>query len=230
MSNSIITARVSGNLNEAFIKVFGRRKIKIFTCGELDEVIPFVSSEEYYLVVVNAEGLDLFTVQAFIREVRLKSFIPILVLADFEHVASILEDGADACIHCSADQFTILSHAMALGRRYAAYDDALRSQDIVRNIRRGNLALDPLRYRVTQSGQEISLTRQEYKLLHHFMENPGIVLTPEQICETIWGTEYDYNRDISSVVAKLRKKLCDNSVSPTYIQTVHGIGYRFLQS
>ena len=95
-------------------------------------------------------------------------------------------------------------------------------------LHRGELVIDPIRHRLTLAGNEVHLRRREFRLLLYFAENPGIVLTPEKICETVWMTESHYNRDVSAVIAELRKKLKDDPKHPVYIETVHGVGYRFL--
>ena len=88
--------------------------------------------------------------------------------------------------------------------------------------------IDPIRHRVTLGGKEIILQPREFRLLLHFARNPGIVVTPDRICETIWQSGYDRTRDVTAVIAELRRKLGDSKGQPTYIATVHGVGYRFL--
>ena len=83
-------------------------------------------------------------------------------------------------------------------------------------------------FHVFLNGKEIYLQPREFRLLLHFARNPGIVVTPDRICETIWPNSYDQNRDVSAVIAELRRKLGDSKDHPDYIATVHGFGYRFL--
>ena len=60
------------------------------------------------------------------------------------------------------------------------------------------------------------------------MRNPGIVISPEQICDRAWGVEFDGNRDVTTVIAELRRKLKDMREKPVYIKTIHGFGYQFI--
>lgn len=117
---------------------------------------------------------------------------------------------------------------MAMLRRYTLYNlyDELKPDDAV--LYRGALKIDPIRHRVTLDSKEIYLQPREFRLLLHFARNPGIVVTPDRICETIWQNSYDRNRDVTAVIAELRRKLGDAKDHPTYIATVHGFGYRFL--
>ena len=109
------------------------------------------------------------------------------------------------------------------GCRYTLYNHYDLAKPDASVIYRGELMIDPLRRRVTMAGEEITLQRREFKLLQHFAENPGIVLTSDQIGELLWGAEYDYNRKLSPVIAELRRKIRDTNRPPTYIETVHGV-------
>lgn len=91
----------------------------------------------------------------------------------------------------------------------------------------GRLQLDPVSYRATLKGQILDLTPTEFKLLKLFMENPGRVLTREELIEQGLGYAYaGMDRTVDSHVKNLRKKLEADPTNPQYIQTVYGIGYR----
>ena len=156
---------------------------------------------------------------------------PIMLLADEwdeDTRTEMLKGGADMCFSAKSAPEAIGAHALALLRRYTLYNHYDISQPDASVLHRGELVIDPIRHRLTLAGNEVRLRRREFRLLLYFAENPGIVLTPEKICETVWMTESHYNRDVSAVIAELRKKLRDNSKHPVYIETVHGVGYRFL--
>ena len=87
---------------------------------------------------------------------------------------------------------------------------------------------DPIRHRVVLGNEEIHLQPRKFRLLFHFVRNPGIGMTPDHICETVWQSGYDRSRDITAVITELRRKLGDTREHPIYIETVHGFGYRFL--
>lgn len=83
-------------------------------------------------------------------------------------------------------------------------------------------------HRVFMDGEEVSLTRLEYSTLVFLASNPGIVLTQEQIFETVWNMDSDScQSSISTVICNLRKKIEPDSKNPTYIKTVLGVGYKF---
>ncbi len=83
-------------------------------------------------------------------------------------------------------------------------------------------------HRVLQNGEDINLTRLEYRTLVLLATNPGIVLTRSQIFEAVWSMDSDScQSSISTVICNLRKKIEPDSKNPTYIKTVLGVGYKF---
>ena len=82
--------------------------------------------------------------------------------------------------------------------------------------------------RILQDGENINLTRLEYRTLVLLASNPGIVLTRAQIFEAVWNMDSDScQSSVSTVICNLRKKIEPNSKNPTYIKTVLGVGYKF---
>ena len=83
-------------------------------------------------------------------------------------------------------------------------------------------------HRVFMDGEEVSLTRLEYSTLVFLASNPGIVLTQEQIFETVWNMDSDScHSSVVNVIYNLRRKIEPDSKNPTYIKTVLGVGYKF---
>lgn len=84
-----------------------------------------------------------------------------------------------------------------------------------------DLSLNPELYEVRKSGEVIVLTKKEYDLLLYFMSNVNIILSREQILNSVWGMNcVSDRRVVDTSVKRLRKKIGDN-----YIMTKIGIGY-----
>lgn len=80
---------------------------------------------------------------------------------------------------------------------------------------------------LTKNGT-LELPPKEFDILVYCAQNQGKILTKQQIFEKVWQEPYVYDdNNIMAIISKLRKKIEDNPSSPTYIQTVKGIGYRF---
>lgn len=79
-----------------------------------------------------------------------------------------------------------------------------------------------------KSGRRIKLTQVEFAILQLFMQNPGRALSREDILTSVWGRDYDGELKIVDVnIRRLRIKIEDNTVNPTYITTVWGYGYKW---
>jgi len=78
-------------------------------------------------------------------------------------------------------------------------------------------------YVVKQNGEPMTLPRKEFELLYFLAARKGKVFTREVLLENIWGDVYVVDRTIDVHVRKLREKIGDK-----YIQTVKGVGYKFL--
>jgi DNA-binding response OmpR family regulator len=106
--------------------------------------------------------------------------------------------------------------------------DRVRSLGQSEPIRRGDLAIDPARRRVTVGGDEIALTPLEFEILHTLAREPGVVLGREQLMDRVWGyRDFAGGRVVDSHVARIRKKLGEDGGEPRFIRTVHGVGYAF---
>lgn len=95
-------------------------------------------------------------------------------------------------------------------------------------IRRGNIVIDEDKHVVLKDNKEISLTPAEFQILLTLATRPGIVYSRLQLLQVITGDTYlSYERSIDSHISHLRKKIESDLSNPKYIQTVHGVGYRF---
>ena len=84
--------------------------------------------------------------------------------------------------------------------------------------------------RSTQRGdEEITFTGLEFEILKYFIEHEGRTVNRKQLLRDVWGISGDITtRTIDRHVASIRKKIEDDPTSPRYIETVYGIGYKFV--
>jgi two-component system KDP operon response regulator KdpE len=93
----------------------------------------------------------------------------------------------------------------------------------------GRLAVDMARREVHLDGAPLSLTRKEYAVLALLLRHSGRVVTQQQLLREVWGaTHVQDTHYLRIVLGKLRQKLGDDSVSPRWLKTEPGVGYRFL--
>jgi two-component system KDP operon response regulator KdpE len=93
----------------------------------------------------------------------------------------------------------------------------------------GRLLIDMARREVSLDGHVLSLTRKEYAVLATLVRHAGRVVTQQQLLRDIWGATHVHDTHyLRIVLGKLRQKLGDDAVSPRWLKTEPGVGYRFL--
>jgi DNA-binding response OmpR family regulator len=91
------------------------------------------------------------------------------------------------------------------------------------------IILDAGRHEVLRDGVVVSLRPREFQLLEYLMRHPGQALTREMILESVWGFSYaGETRTVDVHVRWLREKLEADAAHPEHIQTVRGVGYKFV--
>lgn len=145
---------------------------------------------------------------------------PIIMLtaktAETDRIAG-LDIGADDYIVKPFSVKEVIARVRAVLRRV--------EKDAVERYEDENLSVDFADMRVTCGGEEAKLTRKEFALLTHLIQNSGRVATRQQLLDNIWGYSYfGDTRTLDVHIRRLRQKLGDCGGS---IETVVGIGYRF---
>ncbi|NJD55204.1 MAG: response regulator transcription factor [Nitrospirae bacterium] len=99
----------------------------------------------------------------------------------------------------------------------------------VLSYNKGRLRLDLERHEVVKEGMPLQLTLTEFKILTALAENHGRILSRNQIVNIVQGYDFEgYDRTIDAHVKNLRHKIERDSKSPEFIQTVYGVGYKFI--
>lgn len=160
------------------------------------------------------------------KTLRRESDVPIIMLTALaEEVDQVtgLEIGADDYITKPFSTRALIARVRALLRRAKG---GVKPPKI---IRAGGLEVDPDRYSVTFNDQPIKLTPNEFKLLQLLASRPGQTLTREQLLDEMHGIASSFDRSIDSHIKNLRKKL-ETASGESMIETVYGIGYRFIEA
>lgn len=93
----------------------------------------------------------------------------------------------------------------------------------------GDTEHHPNVHSLVRDGKKIELTILENRILLHFLQNKGRDITREELMEVVWGYSSNVNtRTLDMHVVRLRKKIETNPDKPTYLQTVRGLGYKFV--
>lgn len=93
----------------------------------------------------------------------------------------------------------------------------------------GDTEHHPNIHSLVRDGKKIELTILENRILLHFLQNMGREITREELMEVVWGYSSNVNtRTLDMHVVRLRKKIEQNPDKPMYLQTVRGLGYKFV--
>ncbi len=137
-----------------------------------------------------------------------------------------LELGADDYITKPFNGREVVARVNALLRR-TKLDQAFGAQTHVLISRTLRLDLD--QHRLFVNDVPIELTKTEFNLLEVFLENPGYMLTRDELLEKSVGYAYEgMGRALDTHIRNLRRKIESDPENPVFIQTVYGIGYRFI--
>jgi DNA-binding response OmpR family regulator len=189
----------------------GERAVELFQAAPADVV----------LIDIMLPGIDGFEL---CRTLRRTSDVPIVMVTarnDTHDVVAGLEAGAD-------DYLT---------KPFAPKELSARIRALLRRMRPampqharltfGDLEFIPDEGKVTIAGNEVALTKTEFRLLCVLAGNPGGVFSREDLLDKVWG--YDYFGDgrlVDVHVRRLRTKVETDPAEPRHVVTVRGLGYR----
>jgi DNA-binding response OmpR family regulator len=161
------------------------------------------------------------------RALRRESDLPVIMLTarseDSDQVIG-LELGADDYITKPFSPRTLVARVRALLRRTQG-----RMKPPVM-IRSGGLEIDLEGHRVQLDGAALHLTPNEFKLLVALARHPGQLFSREQLVDHLHGVSFNsFDRSIDSHIKNLRRKLESDPTNPRFIETVYGVGYRFIE-
>jgi two-component system response regulator RegX3 len=160
------------------------------------------------------------------RALRRSSDVPIVMLTargtETDRVVG-LEMGADDYVVKPFSGAEVISRIRAVLRRTRT-----RSEPEPR-IEIGDVTIDVPGRTATHAGQEMVLTRKEFDLLAELARNRGTVITREDLMSRVWDTNwFGSTKTLDVHVGGLRRKLGDDPTDPTHIETVRGVGFRFV--
>ncbi|MCM3342425.1 response regulator transcription factor [Paenibacillus sp. MER TA 81-3] len=210
-----------------------REMYKVDMAVNGEEALRLFDTNKYNLIILDLMMPKIDGIEVC-RTLRNKTNVPILMLtAKDQEIDKILGlgIGADdyitkpfsvnelvARIKAHLRRFLILGSERSIG---SAHEDTL--------IRYKGLTIDSKKYTVTRAGEEILLTAKEFELLKFFASHPEQVFTKIQIFRQVWDSEYlEDDNTVMVHIRKLRKKIEEDPSDPKLIQTLWGIGYKFV--
>lgn len=197
------------------------------TCVGTGEIaLQKASGEDLDLIILDLmlPGVDGLTVCRILKNDPDTAPIPIIMLTakgEESDIVAGLELGASDYITKPFSPRVVVARVKAVLRSVSK-----RGREEER-VHIGKLDIDPRRYLVKLNGEQLDLTSTEFKILHFMARRPGWVFTRNQLIDASRGDEYVVtDRSVDVHIVGIRKKLGEFG---EYIQTVRGIGYRFME-
>ncbi|HQO23682.1 MAG TPA: response regulator transcription factor [Spirochaetota bacterium] len=198
--------------------------VKSFGNGE--DFLSFLENDDCDLILLDLmlPGMDGLEICKKLKKTPRTENIPVIMLTakgEESDIITGLELGADDYIIKPFSPKVLVARVKAV----------LRRKDQVSEIKKENVSVHdiqivPGRYEVMVNNEKIELTASEFKALHLLAGRPGWVFTRYQIVESVHGENYPVtDRSVDVMMVSLRKKLKD---AGRYIETVRGIGYKFM--
>jgi phosphate regulon transcriptional regulator PhoB len=185
-----------------------------------------IRREEPDLVILDLmlPGMDGLEICRQVRRHDRYARLPILMLTarsdEADRVVG-LELGADDYVTKPFSTREVIARIRALLRRHEPAPE--RSA-----VQRGTLHIDPSAHSVNVGGRKVELSALEFRLLHYLASHPGMVFSRDQLLDRVWGNDRAVTpRSVDVYVRRVREKIEPQPQDPAFLQTVHGVGYRF---
>jgi DNA-binding response OmpR family regulator len=190
-----------------------------------DAARALIARERLAMVVLDVmlPGTDGLTLCRWIRR---QGDLPVILLTargdEADRIVG-LDLGADDYVTKPFSAAELAARVRSVLRR-AAPADAERER-----LRFDDLEIDPATREVTVQGEPLRLTAKEFDLLHFLAANPRHVFSRDQLMSRVWGYEAALDTGTVTVhVRRLRAKVERDPAQPQRLQTVWGVGYRFV--
>lgn len=218
MTEYIIITEDDRALARGLERALDKEDRDITLCAGLDEARTALEMGNCDLMILDVNlpdgsGFD------FLREIRKKSDVPVMMLTVNDMEADIVSG-----LEAGADDYMTKPFSLAVLR--ARVNTLLRRRRRVRRaVRIDGYSFDFDAMEFFHEGRRVELSKTEQRLLRALVDNAGTALTRGQLVDRIWtdGAEYVDENALSVAVKRLRDKL----EASKYIKTVYGIGYKW---
>jgi two-component system, OmpR family, response regulator ArlR len=157
-----------------------------------------------------------------LRKLRQSSEVPIIML-------TAKDDTMDKVVGLDMGADDYVTKPFAIEELLARIRVALKRKQSkptsTKIIQINGLKLDLDKHVVSFNDETIDLTKREFDLLTHLLENKNIVLTREKLLESVWGYDYMGDTNVVDVYIRYLRSKIDDKYNNKFIHTVRGVGY-----
>ncbi len=201
---------------------------QVLTAYDGESALQVLRSEKPQLLILDLmlPDTDGWDVARLVRADSNIAATPIIMLTarveDNDKIVG-LEIGADDYITKPFNPREVVARVRALLRRTQLQQES----QVPQRLQIGQLVLDIGKRELSLNEELISLTPSEFEIIKVLMQNPGFVITRDELAEKALGYgSASAGRTLDSHIKNLRRKIDQDSSQESCIQTVHGIGYR----
>lgn len=191
-------------------------------CHDGDEGYNLAAGESYDVILLDImlPGRDGLSILRALRED--KNTVPVILLTARSGLDERIEGlnmGADDYLPKPFYVEELIARIVAVSRR--------TSGDQLSVLHHGDLLLNLITREVKRGDETLELTSREFNLLELLMRSPGRVYSRTQLLEHVWGYDFDPQTNVVDVYIRRVRGKVDAPDSPSPIETVRGVGYRF---
>lgn len=197
----------------------------VVTASDGKEAQAIFLSEAPCLIVLDLmlPKLDGETFCAWVQEQEMETSI--IILSAKTHTndkIKLLKLGADSYMTKPFDPAELVAQVEAVLRRTGQF---------CQKVTYDGLTIQPRKGQVLLHGEVVELTQHEFTLLYYFMQHPNIILSRGDLMDELYpdADSIVLDRTIDAHIKKLRRKIEENPAQPERIQTVRGMGYKFVE-
>jgi two-component system alkaline phosphatase synthesis response regulator PhoP len=230
MTKTILIVDDEKDIRDLLAYNLSKEGFAVLTAADGNEALRLIGENPVSLVVLDImmPGMDGLEVCKYIRENKDTINLPVIFLtaksAELDQLTG-LELGADDYIQKPVSPRILVARVKSVLRRSGEIEVEEPDEPIV--VKVGELEIDRIRHRVTLGTREIFFPRKEFDLLYFLARFPGKIFSRDTLLNEVWGDgSFVVERTVDVHVYKLREKL---NKTPFQIETVKGVGYRFIE-
>lgn len=216
-------------LAEILTEYLEQFEIKVTTAEDPYMGLSTLAVSKFDLIILDLtlpgiDGLDVC------KEIRKKYSIPIIISSarhDITDKVTALDNGADDYLPKPYNPRELEARIKNLLRRH---ENNYKEEHNEEKLGNKDLVLDENSMSIQFLGNDLTLTGAEYGILSYLMKKDGGVVSREELIYNVnMISEDTSNKSIDVIIGRIRQKLNENSKEPKYIQSVRGIGYKFIK-
>jgi DNA-binding response OmpR family regulator len=227
MSNKILVVDDQASVRQLLQDYLTEQGFKVVTATDGQNALYTARHEEPDLILLDImmprmDGYD------FLRQYRQERQTPVIIITAREE-----ETDAVVGLELGADDYVIKPFRMRelVARIHAVMRRKDESPEKFNLYREGDLVLDERTHTITLKDNPVSLTPIEFDLLRIMMRSPGRVFSRSELIEHLADSGFTgLDSTLNVHIRNLRTKIEPDPANPLYIDTVFGVGYRFIKS